>query len=90
VFELGRAGLLAEAGPEQAGDDGFAVTARGFAGSGGVKTIEDQEVALGVVEGGEGGDALKMVHGGEGVHLVVFDLVPGDVPAGAVSLDADG
>ena len=85
-----RAELLAEAGPEQTGDVAFAMAARRFARSGGVKTIEDQEVALGVIEGGEGSDALKVVHGGEGVHLVVFDLVPGDVPAGAVGLDADG
>jgi hypothetical protein len=28
--------------------------------------------------------------GGEGVHLVFVDLVPGDVPAGVVGLDADG
>ncbi len=90
MFELGGAGLLAEAGLEQAGDDGFAVAARGCAGGGGVEAVEDEEVALGVVQGGEGGDALEMVHGGEGVHLVVVNLVPGDVPAGVVGLDADG
>ena len=62
--ELGGAGLLAEAGLEQARDDGFAVAARGLAGGGGVEAIEDEEVALGVVHGGEGGDALEMVGGG--------------------------
>ena len=62
----------------------------GLAGSGGVEAVEDEEVALGIVEGGKGRDALEMVHGGEGVHFVVFDLVPGDVPAGMVGLDADG
>ncbi len=31
-----------------------------------------------------------MVEGREGVHFVVVDLVPGDVPAGAVGLDTDG
>ena len=69
---------------------GFAVAARWSAGDGGIEAVEDEEVALGVVECREGGDALEMVHGGEGVHLVVFDLVPGDVPAGMVGLDADG
>lgn len=81
--------MLAETRAEQAGDDGFAVEARGRAGGGGIETIEDKEVALGIVECGEGGDALEMVHGGEGVHLVVVDLVPGDIPAGMVGLDAD-
>ena len=80
--ELGGAGLLSEAGLEQAGDDGFAVATRGLAGGGGVEAIEDEEVALGVVHSGEGGYALEVVSGGEGVHLVVVDLVPGDVPAG--------
>jgi hypothetical protein len=31
-----------------------------------------------------------VVHGGEGFHLVVVNLVPGDVPAGMVGLDANG
>src|SRR5258708_31378936 len=66
------------------------MAARGLAGEGWVEAIEDEEVALGVVHGGKGGDALEVVHGGEGVHLVVVNLVPGDVPAGAVGLDADG
>ena len=89
--ELGGAGLLAEAGLEKAGDDGFAVAAaRNFAGDGWVETVENQEVALGIIESGKGGDPLQVVHGGEGFHLVVVDLVPGDVPAGMVGLDADG
>src|SRR6266550_3186727 len=87
--ELGGSGLLAEAGLKQAGDDGFAVATRGLAGGGGVEAIEDEEVALGVVHSGEGGDALKMVGGGQGVHLVVVYLVPGDVPPGLVGLDAN-
>jgi len=90
VLELGGAGLLAEAGSKHAGDEGFAVAARWSAGDGGIEAVEDEEVALGIVECGEGGDALEMVHGGKGVHLVVFNLVPGDVPAGMVGLDADG
>ena len=90
MFELDGAGLLAEGGLEEAGDDGFAVAARGRAGGGGVEAVEDEEVALGIVHGGEGGDALKMIRGGEGVHLVVVDLVPGNVPAWMVGLDAHG
>src|SRR5258708_30287171 len=66
------------------------MAARGLAGEGWVEAIEDEEVAVGVVEGGKGGDGLEVVHGGEGVHVVVVNLVPGDVPAGEVGLDADG
>src|SRR5580658_215118 len=62
--------------------------ARRRGGGGGVETVEDEEVALGIVQSGESGDALEMIHGSEGVHLVVFDVVPGDIPAGAVGLDA--
>ena len=89
MFELRRFGGLAEAGSYEVGG-GFAAEAlRGFAGDGGIEAIEDEEVALGVIEGGEGGYSLEMVEGREGVHLVVIDLVPGDVPAGTVGLDAD-
>lgn len=90
MFEMGGAGWLAKGGSEHVGNGGFTVAAWGCARGGGVETVEDKEVALGVVECGEGGDALEMVHGGEGVHLVVFDLVPDDVPAGAVGLDSNG
>jgi hypothetical protein len=90
VHELSWAGLLAEAGSEHAREEGFAAWMRGLARGGGVEAVEDEEIALGVVEGRESGDALQVVRGGEGVHLVVFDLIPGDVPAGAIGLDADG
>jgi len=88
VFALRRAGLLAEGGSEQV-RDGFAALARGSGGGGGVEAVEDEEIALRVVECWEGGDALEVIHGSENVHLVVFHLVPGDVPAGAVGLDSD-
>jgi hypothetical protein len=89
VFELGGAGLLAKTGLEEARERQFAVATRGR-GRGGVKAIEDEEVAFWIVQGWKGSDALEMVHGAEGVHLVVFNVVPGDVPAGAIGLDADG
>src|ERR1700677_4305360 len=88
--QLDWAGLLPEGSSEQVGDDGFAVRARWCAGDGGIEAVEDEEVALGVVECGKGSVPLEVVHGGEGIHLVIFDLVPGDIPAGAVGLDADG
>ena len=90
MFELGGAGLLAKAGLEEAWDGTAVDGPRRGVRKRGVEAIEDEEVALGVVHGGEGGDALEVVHGGEGVHLVVVNLVPGDVPAGAISGDADG
>ena len=91
MFELRGAGGLAEVGLEEAGDGGFAaVVLWGCAGGGGIEAIEDEEVALGVVECGEGGYSLKMVKGSEGVHLVVVNLVPGNVPAGAIGLDTNG
>jgi len=57
-------------------------------GDGGVEAVEDEEVAVGVVHGWEGGYALDVVERGEGVHLVVVEFVPGYVPAGVVLLDA--
>ena len=65
------------------------MVAWGRGGGCGVEAIEDEEVAIGVVHGGEGSDSLEVVAGGEGFHLVVFDLVPGHVPAGTVGADAD-
>jgi hypothetical protein len=53
-----------------------------------IETVEDEQVAFGVVKRREGCDALKVIEGGEGVHLFVFDLVPGDVPAGVIGPDA--
>jgi hypothetical protein len=90
MLELDRAGLLAEAGLEQVGDDGFAMATGGRARGGWVEAVEDEEVAFGVVHGGERGDALEVVHGSESIHLVVVHLIPGDVPTGVVSPDADG
>ena len=90
VFELGGAGLGAEGGLEQVGLDWFAAVARGRGGGCGVQAIEDEEVALGVVHGWKGGDALEVVDGGESFHLVVFNVIPGDVPAGVVGADTDG
>ena len=79
-----------EACADHVGDRGFAAAWSGFSGSGGVETVEDEEIALGVVEGWKGGDALEVIAGRKDVHFVVFDLVPGDVPAGMIGLDADG
>ena len=90
VFELGGPGLLAEGGADEAGMGGSAMRERWEGGCGGIESIEDEEVSLGVVERGKGGDSLEMVRRAEGVHLVVFDLVPRDVPAGVVGLNADG
>ncbi len=58
-------------------------------GRGGIEAVEDEKVgARGRPWPGRrrrgGGDT-----GGESVHLVVVDLVPGDVPAGLVGADAD-
>ena len=90
MLQLNGARRLAEARSYEVGD-GFAVAAlRGCAGDGGVEAIEDEEVAFGVVQGRKGSDALEMIQRGEGVHLVVVDLVPGNVPAGVIGLDADG
>ena len=90
VFELDGAGLLTEAGLKEAGDGPAVVWTVGSVGRGGVEAVEDEEVALGVVHGGEGGDTAEMIEGGQGVHFIVVDLVPGDVPAGLVGADADG
>ena len=64
VFKLRGTGSLAEAGSEKAGADGFALAHWGFAGVGGIESIEDQEIAFRVVECGECGDTLKVVHRG--------------------------
>lgn len=94
MLQPGDAGLLAEAGLEEMREemrnDEFAAVARGRGGSSRVETVEDEEVAFRVVHGRKFGDALQAVQRREGVHLVVFDMVPGDVPAGAVGTDADG
>ena len=50
---------------------------------------DDDALFLDMLDG-EGGDALHVVERGKGVHLVVVQLVPGGVPAGAVLLDAVG
>ena len=42
MLELNRAGLLAKAGLEQAGDDGFAMVARWRAGDGRVEAVKDE------------------------------------------------
>src|ERR1700679_952169 len=88
VFELGLAGLLAETGLGKMREQRLPAALRRCGGGGGVEAIEDEQVALGVVEGRESSDSLEMVDGGEGVHFVVLDLVPGDVPAGTVGLAA--
>ena len=62
VLELDDAGLLADFGLEEVGD-GICGGGAGGVGGGGVETIEDEEVALGVVHDGEVGDALEMVRG---------------------------
>lgn len=48
---------MAEAGSHEVGG-GFAAALRGCAGGGGIEAIEDKEVALGIVECGEGGHSL--------------------------------
>ena len=52
-------------------------------GVGGCKAVEDEQVAVLIVHGGEGGDAFDVEVGREGVHLIVFDEVPRGVPTGA-------
>ncbi len=70
---------------------GFAAVALGRgAGRGRIETVEDEEVALRVVKGREGGYSLEMVERSEGVHLVVIDLIPGNVPARVIGLDTEG
>ena len=64
MLELDGAGLLTEVGLEESGDVGLAMAAWGSAGDGWVEAVEDEEVAVGVVHGGEGGDALYVVEGG--------------------------
>src|SRR5271163_4790846 len=89
VFDLQGAGLLAEVRLQKVGDDGFAAGVRGCDGGGRVEAIEDKEIAVGIVKCGEGGYSLEMIKRGESVHFVVVDLVPGDVPAGAIGLNAN-
>ena len=62
----------------------------GWRCGGWVEAVEDEEIALGIVHDVELGDALEVELGGEGLHLVVLDVVPGDEPAGAVGGDAVG
>lgn len=90
VLELRLAGLLAEAGLEELRDGAVVVEAVRRGSGGWVEAVEDEQVTFGVVHGGEGGDTLEVIEGGECVHLVVLDLIPGDVPAGVVGLDAVG
>jgi hypothetical protein len=82
--------MLTEAGLEQVRDEGFAVAARRGVRSGWIEAVEDEQVAFGVVECREFGNALEMIEGSERVHFVVFNLVPGDIPARAIGLHADG
>jgi hypothetical protein len=90
VFELLGAGLLSKVRLQKVGNGGFATGARGWAGGGWVQAIEDEEIALGIVECGKGGYTLEMIERGEGVHFVVVDLVPGDIPARVIGLDTNG
>ena len=83
-------GLLAEARPDQMRRCGFATWPWGSARRGrGIETVDDEQIAFGVVECREGCNALEVIERGKRVHLVIVDLVPGDVPAGAVGLDAN-
>ena len=89
VFEAGGTGQLVEAGLEKVRDGAFSATDRGFGGGRRVETIEDEEIALGVVHGGESGDALELIERGEGVHFVVVDLVPGEWTPVKITVQGD-
>lgn len=87
MLELGGGGLLAEFGLERFGDVAF-VGSDLPGGLLGVEAVDDEQVAVGVVERGEGGDADGVVERRDVGGLVVVELVPGDVPAGVVFGDA--
>lgn len=87
VDKLRGAGLLTDLGAEGPGSR-LAAARMGGGDNGGIQTIKDHEVAIGVVHGRKSGDALDVKERREHVHLVVVDLVPGDVPAGPVLVDA--
>ena len=80
VDELFDAGLLAERGAEAAGDWLFVVRVWRL-GACGIQLIENQQIAVGIVHRREFGDSFERVLKVHGVHLVVFELIPGDVPA---------
>ena len=90
MLQLRRAGLLADAGAQAAWDDLVVRVGVGARGVRGVKAVENQFVAVGIVHGWKSCYAFQVVKRRHGVHLVVVDLVPGEVPAGAVLLDAVG
>lgn len=88
-FGLCGSGLPIEVGAHEVGTGGFSVPDRGRGGHCGIKSVEDEEIALGIVERRESRDALEVVLGSKGIHFFVFNLVPGDVPAGVVGLNSD-
>ena len=81
---------MAEAGLKETRDGPALAGAAWSVGRGGVESVKDKEVAFGIVHRGKGGDATEMIEGGESVHLIVVDLIPGDVPARLVGANADG
>ena len=83
MLELCGGGLLSDPGLEGLGDVA-AARVDGRRRRFGVEAIDDEQVAVGVVERGEGGDADGAIERRDGVGLVVVELVPGDVPAGMV------
>ena len=87
MLQLSCGGLLADLRLERLGDVA-AARVDGRSGRFGVEAVDDKQVAVGVVERGEGGDANGLVERRDGVGLVVVELVPGDVPAGVVFGDA--
>ena len=71
VLKLFGAGLLTELSNEGFRCSELVGTDLGSPG-GWVQAVEDQEIAVRVVHGGERGDTLDMVKRGKSIHLVVI------------------
>ena len=55
-----------------------------------IEPVENKEITFRVIHRRKGSDPLQTVKWRESVHLVILNIVPGDVPAGAVGAHSDG
>src|ERR1700754_3102922 len=88
MLQLKSAGLLAKARLKQPGNGRPALMAWRRLTRSRVEAVKNKQVTLRIVHSGKCRDTLEVIQRRERVHLVVINLVPGDIPAGPVRLNA--
>lgn len=78
--------LLAQTGAQRCGYGVLDPRHPSDAGSG-IEPVEDHHIPVRIVHGREGGNPHGLIQGGDRLHVLIFELVPGNVPARTVKLD---